>query len=230
MPAPETLLKAQLQPITWDEQQQVQDSGPAIAVQFNPESLKVSYSNKSAGGDQRGGSAVQFVGSGTTKLALDLWFDVTAPAPDRPADDADDVRLLTQKVVDFIRPTPSDEADKFVPPGMRFLWGSFLFEGIVDSINESLEFFSEAGKPLRAKVSLGLSSQEIQFNFGNQGADGGPANVPGTAPQAPVQEGDSVQQAAARQGRQDHWQEIANANDIDNPRNLPAGTPLDMHI
>ena len=231
MPAPETLLKAQLQPITWDDQQQVQETGEAIAVQFNPESLKVSYANRSAGGDQRGGSAVQFVGSGTTKLSLDLWFDVTAPAPDRPADDADDVRRLTEKVVDFIRPTPSDEADKFVPPGMRFLWGSFLFEGIVDSINESLDFFSEAGKPLRAKISLSLSSQEIQFVFNEQGAAvTGPANVPGTTPQTPVRDGDSVQQAAAREGRQDDWQAIADANDIDNPRNLPAGAPLDLRV
>jgi hypothetical protein len=229
MPAPTTLLKAQLQPITWDEDQQVREIGDPVAVQFNPESLKVAYANRSAGGDQRGGSAVQFVGSGTTKLTLDLWFDVTAPAPDRPADDADDVRLLTKKVVDFIRPAPSDEADKFIPPGMRFLWGTFLFEGVVDSINESLDFFSELGKPLRAKLSLSLSSQEIQFVFGDQGAGlAGAASVPGTTPQTPVREGDSVQQAAAREGRQDDWQEIADANDIDNPRNLPAGTPLDL--
>lgn len=232
MPAPQTLLKAQLQPITWDEEQTVEETGDPISVQFNPESLKVAYSNKSAGGDQRGGSAVQFVGSGTTKLSLDLWFDVNAPAPDRPTRDGaevDDVRRLTEQVVAFIRPEPSDEDDKFIPPGMRFLWGTFLFEGVVDSINESLDFFSERGKPLRAKISLALSKQEIQFQFGNQGAPGlGAGAPPAATPQPPVREGDSVQQAAAREGRQDEWQDIANANDIDNPRNLPAGTPLDL--
>lgn len=230
MPTPTTLLKAQMQPISWDDQGQVSETGEAIAVQFNPESLKVAYANKSAGGDQRGGSAVQFVGSGTTKLTLDLWFDVTAAAPDRPAGDADDVRRLTEKVVNFIKPEPSDEADKFVPPGMRFLWGTFLFEGVVESINESLEFFSEAGKPLRAKLGLSIASQDIQFVFGAQSADGvnaGPA-TPGARPVASAREGDSVQQAAAREGRQDDWQSIADNNDIDNPRALSPGQPLDM--
>lgn len=230
MPEPQTLLKAQLQPITWDEQQTVSETGDPIAVQFNPESLKVAYSNKSAGGDQRGGSAVQFVGSGTTKLSLDLWFDVTAPAPDRPnvdGEEVDDVRRLTQRVVTFIQPEPSDEDDKFIPPGMRFLWGTFLFEGIVDSINEELQFFSERGKPLRAKISLAMSKQEISFQFGDQGSPGLGSTPPAASqPAAPVRDGDSVQEAAGREGRQDDWQDIARQNDIENPRNLPAGTPL----
>lgn len=229
MPTPDRLEKARLVKITWDEEGQVVETSDPVPVQFNPETLKVAYANRSAGGDQRGGSAVQFVGSGTTKLSLDLWFDVTAPAPSRPADEADDVRLLTRKVVDFIEPKPTGEEDKFIPPGMRFLWGSFLFEGVLDSINESLEFFSEEGRPLRAKLTLSLTSQRIQFEFNpafGQAGAGAPASA--TRPQTPVREGESVQQAAAREGRQDEWQEIANRNDVDNPRNLPAGAPLDM--
>lgn len=227
MPAPQKLLKAQIQEITWDKSQKVQETGEPIPVQFNPESLKVAYSNQSAGGDQRGGSAIQFVGQGTTKLSLDLWYDVTAPAPDSPEGGEDDVRRLTEKVVNFIRPKPSDKKDKFIPPGMRFLWGTFLFEGIVDSINESLEYFSEQGKPLRAKVSLSLSKQDIQFQFGNQTGPGlGGDSVPGTTPQQSARQDDSVQSIAGRDGQQDNWQQIANNNDIDNPRNVPAGTPV----
>ena len=234
MPEPQTLLKAQLQPITWNDDQTVEETGDAFPVQFNPETLKVAYSNQKAGGDQRGGAAIQFVGSGTTKLSLDLWFDVTAPAPDRPSVDGvavDDVRRLTQKVVAFITPEPAEEEDTFVPPGLRFLWGTFLFEGVVDSINESLEFFSERGKPLRAKLSLALSKQEIQFSFGAQGAGAGAGAPPAgaTRPATRAREGDSVQQAAAREGRQDEWQDIARANDVDNPRALPTGAPLDTN-
>ena len=233
MPEPQTLLKAQIQQITWDEEQIVSDTGDPISVQFNPETLKVAYANKSAGGDQRGGSAVQFVGSGTTKLTLDLWFDVTAPAPDRPKVDqqeVDDVRRVTQKVIEFIQPEPSDEEDKFIPPGIRFLWGTFLFEGIVDSINEELLLFSELGKPLRAKIGLAMSKQEIQFQFGDQGSPGlGSTPAEASTPTPPVREGDSVQEAAGREGRQDDWQDIARQNDVDNPRNLPGGTPLDLN-
>jgi hypothetical protein len=97
----------------------------------------------------------------------------------------------------------------------------------VDSINESLEYFSEQGKPLRAKISLSLSKQDIQFQFGNQTGPGlGGDSVPGTTPQQSARQDDSVQSIAGRDGQQDNWQQIANNNDIDNPRNVPAGTPV----
>jgi len=226
MPEPERLLKAELREISWDQQQQVQETGKVVPVQFNPETLKVSFSNQSAGGDQRGGSAIQFVGAGNTKLSFDLWFDATVPQPDGST--VDDVRELTKEVVYFITPKESGEKDKFIPPGVRFLWGTFLFEGIVDSINENLEFFSEEAKPLRASISLGLSQQEIQFKFGNQGSPGLPTTPsPGTEPLQQAQEGDTVQDVAAREGSPDDWPAIAEANDVDNPRQLPPGTPID---
>src|SRR3954471_5978724 len=96
----------------------------AVTVQFNPENLKVSFANQiqtpSGSGDQKGTPSRQFVGAGTTKLALQLWFDVTSQDP---ADDQeDDVRKLTKKVAFFI--TPKKDGDKFVPPAVRFAWGS----------------------------------------------------------------------------------------------------------
>ena len=53
-------------------------------------------------------------------------------------DRVDDVRRLTQEVIYFITPKQSrTDATKFLPPGVRFAWGSFLFNGLVDSIEES---------------------------------------------------------------------------------------------
>jgi hypothetical protein len=60
--------------------------GRTIAVQFNPETLKVTFANQTqeqrSAGDQRGNSPRQVVGAGATKLALQLWFDVNAPGAD----------------------------------------------------------------------------------------------------------------------------------------------------
>ena len=97
MPEPIKLLKAELREISWDDQQQVQEgySEKTVQVQFNPETLKVNFSNQA--GDQRGGSAVQFVAAGSTKLSLDLWFDVTVPLPDGSMQPDGDVRKLTKK-------------------------------------------------------------------------------------------------------------------------------------
>src|SRR5216684_1726061 len=98
------------------------DKGNRLKVQFNPDTLKVSFANQlqtpPGAGDQKGTPARQFVGAGTTKLAVSLVFDVTAPLAD--GDDFDDVRKLTGKVAFFITPK-QDKTDKskFIPPGVR---------------------------------------------------------------------------------------------------------------
>ena len=189
-----------------------------VTVQFNPSSLKVSYANQLSGGDQAGGSPKQFVGSSTTKMSLELWFDAT--------DDQSDVRVKTQDVAYFIKPrdVTEDNKPKKIPPRVRFSWGSFLFDGMVDSLDENLEFFSEAGVPMRASVSLALSEQAFQFAI--KPGIGGGAPSAGTTPTATARAGDSVQGIAGRLNLLDAWQKIASANGIDDPRKLVAGTPL----
>jgi hypothetical protein len=203
-------------------------------VQFNPETLKVSFANQVAqgdgAGDQKGTPARQFVGAGTTKLALQLWFDVSAPLPQgEPA--VDDVRKLTQKVAYFITPRP-DEKDKkkLVPPAVRFLWGTFQFDGILESMEESLEFFSSDGRPLRASVTLALTQQKItEFTFRRHDVEAPPgATAPGTQTLTAAPQNTSLQAMADRDGQKD-WRKVATANRIENPRRLEPGRLIDMN-
>jgi hypothetical protein len=199
-------------------------------VQFNPETLKVSFANleatPSGAGDQQGKPARQFVGAGTTKLSLQLWFDVTAPMPPEQKKEQD-VRKLTAKVAYFITPKP--EGDKFVPPAVRFIWGSFQFDGIMESMEESLEFFSSDGRPLRASITINLTQQKItEFTF-RATAGPGAKPSPGTRPLTPAPQGKSVQNMADSQGKGDNWQDIASANGIENPRLLQPGQLLDLN-
>lgn len=222
------LKKADLQEIRWNKNQEAEEVGKPIPVQFNPESLKLAYANQNASGDQRGGSAIQYVGSGTTKLTFDLWFDVTSAHHSPETTPPGDVRELTQKVLHFITPQKSGKKDKFVPPGVRFHWGTFLFEGVMESLNESLEYFSEDGVPLRAKVSVSLSKQEIKFEQGDQQANSGLGSFSSGRPRQAAKEGDSVAGAADKAGRGDEWPQIASANGIENPRSVAPGTLLDL--
>jgi hypothetical protein len=199
-------------------------------VQFNPETMKVTYANQlqtpQGAGDQTGPAARQFVGAGTTKLNLQLWFDVSAPVPEGMARE-NDVRKLTQKVAFFI--TPKEDGDKLVPPATRFIWGSFQFDGIMEGLEESLEFFSPEGRPLRANVTLNLSQQRItKFAFRDAR---GPSSAPslGSRPLAQAPSGSSVQGLASAAGRGDDWQSIAAANGIENPRLLQPGQLIDLN-
>jgi phage tail-like protein len=137
-----------------------------VTVQFNPETLKVSFTNHVVTppetAERTSGGAGQFVGSGVSTLAVQLWFDVTAPfvySTDQP----DDVRRLTQQVAYFITPEQTEEnPPQYVPRRVRFLWGSFQFDGIMESLDETLELFSAEGKPLRASVNIVVSVNHIR--------------------------------------------------------------------
>jgi len=210
--------------------------GKRVEVQFNPESLKVTYANqianKSQGGtgDQSTGpGGRQFVGAGTTKLALQLWFDASTPGKD--GSHVDDVRRMTQDVTYFMTPQPyQGDNTKMLPPGVRFHWGSFTFDGVVDSLEESLEYFSRDGLPLRASMSLNLSQEKILVaQFQGTGRIPGAGKPAGTQPLAAAKAGDNLQSIAASSGKGGDWQRIAAANGIENPRSLGAGQLLDLN-
>jgi hypothetical protein len=229
MPEPVKLEKAELRQLDEKFEHETKPERNAV-VQFNPESLKVSFANQlqtpSGAGDQKGTPARQFVGAGTTKLSLTLWFDVTAELPEKDKD-INDVRRLTQRVAYFI--TPIKEGDKFLPPAVRFVWGSFQFDGLMESLEESLEFFSNDGRPLRASMTLNLSQQKItEFAFAKLNSGGGLPS-PGTRPLTQAPTGSTLQGMAASQGKGDDWQSIAQANNIENPRRLQPGQLIDMN-
>jgi phage tail-like protein len=73
----------------------------------------------------------------TTRLHLELWFDSAQ----------EDVRELTQRVSYFAGPPPRP---------LRLRWGTFRFDGRVESLEETLELFSPDGRPLRARLALVL--------------------------------------------------------------------------
>lgn len=230
MPQPVKLARAQLREVRLPDAQRPEaeeiNDDRHVTVQFNPESLKLAYRNTMAGDDQPSGAAVQFVSKSSTKLSVTLWLDVTVAVEGNgggAGDSVNDVRQLTQRVNYFLE--PQTEGDNQRPPGVRFAWGSFQFDGVVDSMDETLEYFSADGRPLRAKVELSLSSPSIQFEFAQQAEDGA---SPGTQPTTAVRPGESIQQSLSRDGeRPSAWRRTAAANDVENPRFPgPPGTRL----
>lgn len=231
MPQQQNPAKAELRELDAKFENEI-NGDKTVRVQFNPETLKVSYANQIAqpegGGDQRGAQSQLFVGAGTTKLSCQLWFDVGSPQVEQsdPAQSRDirDVRQLTNRVTYFITPrgqTGSGQGNqkKFVPPAVRFLWGSFQFDGIIESLEESLELFSSEGRPLRASMSLTMTQQKIQ-TFPPKSLEG-QQNPPGSTPTVQVPDGGSVQQTMGP-----GWQDSASRNRIEDPLHPPPGQRL----
>ena len=206
--------------------------GKELDVQFNPESLKLTFAtqvqNNASGqgtgggaGDQRDSGAPLLVGRGTTKLAVQLWFDAGSPiAPGKGG--CDDVRQLTQQVAYFITPieTQSGSTKQYVAPGVRFFWGTFKFDGVMEGLEETIDLFSPEGKPLRASLSFTLTQQNILSS-----KDIGAA---GSRPIIAAPEGSTMQGIAATQANTTNWQPIAAANGIEDPLRLTPGQLVDL--
>jgi hypothetical protein len=177
--------------------------GTPLNVHFNPASLVYSVENSVA--QQSGGpKKVQYVAQFSGKLTMDLQFDTT--------DTGSDVRTVTNQVALFMQASgnasaaaqnsapPSANGNSSgpppkAPPVLMFQWGTYQFQGIMDSFKETIDFFSADGVALRALVSIGLSRQDQVFD---EGANlSGPTNAGSLVPSS---SSDSAQSMATRGG------------------------------
>ncbi|MDF2627850.1 MAG: hypothetical protein K0R39_1681 [Symbiobacteriaceae bacterium] len=142
MPLPQSLAKASLREIMLDEAYRVSLGAKEVQVQFNPESMTV---------ENRRDDFVR--GRPVATLSVTLCFDVTALEP--LSSPPSDVQVLTKELHYFLK------GGKPLPLGrcVRFLWGSFAFDGWISSISETFDLFAADGTPLRANVTLSISNE-----------------------------------------------------------------------
>jgi hypothetical protein len=219
------LQKAQLIPVDPTSSQALMDQ--AITVHFNPETLKLSYTvtvKADTGSKNSSAQSAQQSSSSSAKLAVDLVFDTTDVFEDQQ-DGADVRTTITSKIVAaFVAPPDPDTATpgKPVPANpCLFLWGTYQFVGLVDSYNETLEFWSASGVPLRASVSISLT--ENRYKLTNV-----PQRVPGQA--QPLPPGSQIGSALSAAGADPtDWRGAALANGLESPR-FSAGGSIDVSI
>jgi len=185
--------------------------GDPVPVQFNPATMRLQITNSTEGGQSRGRQTRQFLGSSSTTLTIELVFD---SADEGTTDQPRSVRERTAMVEKFVFPK-SQEGNKQAPPKVRFQWGPFVLDGVIDSINIDIEHFAADGTPLRAKVGLSIKEQDSKYQFEATGpganrqsapSPGGPSpGLPGSGSVAATQSaaaiaGESAAEFAARVG------------------------------
>jgi Contractile injection system tube protein len=214
--------------------------GTPVTVQFNPTSLKLERRNDTSGGAQTKAQRRNRPNEGHATLSVELEFDTAEGGPDgNPLD----VRKKTQAVRQFAEP-PEDDPSK-APPRIRFEWGAFGFDGIVEHLGEEIDYFSGDGLPLRAKISLTITGQDLRFERNtsgpgarkNKGAtppgggqeDTGPNAPPAKNPDRTVaaQDGESVQQLLSRLDADPATWRSAMAG-LTSPLDLAAGTQVQL--
>jgi hypothetical protein len=94
-----------------------------------------------------------------------------------------------------------------------FQWGTYQFQGIMDSFKETIDFFSADGVALRALVSIQLSRQDNVFD---EGANlSGPTNAGSLVPSS---SSDSALSMATRGGDPSAMRQLGSDNDLESLR------------
>lgn len=244
--------KATLTPFDPKTNKATDDTEKVVTADFNPQTLRINYRTSGSTGAQNAkdqsatqGSRAQPTGF-SASLSVELLFDNTR--------DGQNVRIKTNKIAAMIQGQDEGKA-----PTVRFQWGDFLFEGTLQSMDETLDYFSDTGVPLRATVSLSMSGNKPELKAGSAagGAGGGfgasagfsagisagfsaSASV-GFSAGASVSAGVAVgttpltlaqsgDTLQSLSGRAGvDWKAVASANNIDNPRLMPPGTVLNLN-
>lgn len=118
-----------------------------VVVQFNPATLKLTSTNQIA---DKSGAAHQAQGKTATKLDLELVFDSTETGAD--------VRLASSRLR---RMALVEKANEKLPK-VVFAWGRFVFVGSIESLNETFDFFSPEGVPLRVQSTLSMKGLRVE--------------------------------------------------------------------
>ncbi len=208
--------------------------GDPITVQYNPTEFTLEKAAQYAavaipGLDQ---PVIQFVRGDSEKLGLELFFDTTV---DGTGADATPVTTLTDPFYRFIKIDPELHA----PAIYRLTWGEafpntaagrdtdalHVFDCVVESVSRQFTLFNSEGVPLRATITLSLvqyrTLEEQLQELNLQSADHTRIHV--------VRQGETLPQIAYDAYRNPaRWRLIAEHNRLLNPRQLAAGTILEL--
>lgn len=170
--------------------------GTAIPVHFNPTSLRVALTNQF--GDD---PPEQHARATTAKLDVELLFDTTHNGSDvRSATAA----LRAMAVATGVTPPPSgqqQQANGSLPKAF-FHWGTTCFEGLIETLTETLDYWSSDGVPLRASINLGMKGSELRSSAYTASATATNVETPALVDFVPVpaMNGTGASAAAAKGG------------------------------
>lgn len=204
---------------------------PEIFVcQFNPDEFHISTSGDYRKVKRQGGDSpiVQFAGNSSQVLDLKLYFDTSTSyeikaggKQEKPRKEkAKDVSAYTRKLMSLVQVNGKLHR----PAVVTFCWGSVRFSGFVEKVDTRYLMFENGGMPVRAEVSLNIISRDM--SLGDEGKLN-PRESPDRTKCIVLSLDSSLWDIAEKEyGDASYWREIARANNIMNPLEVPVGTQL----
>lgn len=187
------------------------DTSDRIQVMYNPEELKLDQGNNFSEVGIPGLDAppLQYVRGKARTLAMDLFFDTY--------ETGEDVRVHTGPLVQLLDKNPATKA----PPVLLFSMGQFNFQCVLVDASQRFTMFRRDGTPVRSSVSVRFQEfvrVEVEIT---QGLFIGPPTLHNA-----IRNETASAIAGRTLGDPTRWREIADANGIDDPLNIPPGATL----
>jgi hypothetical protein len=199
-----------------------------IEVQFNPEKYTLTKGVQLAeiGIPGLDSPVLQFIRGQNEKITLELFYDTTEFGM---VDNPEDVRNQTVEIYDLLK----IDSETHAPPRCMLSWGDgaqlFSFGStlnprcVVESVSEEFNLFGPSGIPLRAKLNVTFREYKtIEEQLAET-----PKHSSDRTKVRTVQRGQTLSLIAWKAyGDPAQWRPIADANNLDNPRLLVAGSQL----
>lgn len=182
-------------------------------VMYNPDELRLEQGNNFAEVGIPGLDAppLQYVRGKARTLSMDLFFD--------SYETNQDVRMHTGPLVKLLNKEPLTKA----PPVLLFSMGQFNFQCVLVDASQRFTMFRRDGTPVRSTIAVRFQEfvrVEIEIE---RGLFIGPPTLHNV-----VRSQTASAIAAAVLGDPARWREVAEANAIDDPLNIPPGITLQV--
>ena len=164
-------------------------------------------------------------------MTMDLFFDTFERGTDvREFTDRItgwDAGSMFSKLPDEAKGLMDIDSELHAPPVCRFIWGTFLFQCIIERITKKFTMFLPEGIPVRATLSVTLKEyRDVDIQIKETDLHSADLTKTWT-----ITQGESLWSIAAREyGTPADWRLIAEANNIDNPRILFTGQKLTIPV
>jgi hypothetical protein len=189
--------------------------GDEIRFRFNPGEYSVdrgmNYGEQTVAGVTT--PLTQFVSGESETLSMELFFDTTEDP------ETTDVREKTNRL-DWLLDI---DGQLHAPPKCRFVWGTFEFKAVLTSATKRFTMFRRDGTPIRARADVSFR----RYRTPEEQSKETPKKSADRRTVWQVTASDTLPLIAdAEYGDPTRWRPIAEANDIETPRELEPGTAL----
>jgi nucleoid-associated protein YgaU len=202
------------------------DQGKVITVLFNPAQYSFDRNNsyKSIPIPGLGAPLIQFVNGESDQLSMELFLDDYTDPQGPTSQLQKEAQPVAQRLADLTKLLEIDR-DLHAPPPVRFNWGPMEFVAIIEKLGRKVTVFHPDGSPARATLTINFKEYRT---LRQQLEDPRRESADKTKRRIVVGNDALWRIAALEYDDATQWVLIAQANDLDDPRDIAPGDWLQL--